>query len=172
MNEKIKNKLSFICDDMLGRLNKWLRVLGYDSLFSNTYTDDELLSLLIENDDRILLTRDKNLYLRALKHNRKALFIQDQEIVKQLAYLKKKLNINLKVQPDISRCSFCNTPLKKVNSINKFKALIPPKLRNRRKFWYCSKCNKIFWKGRMWPNIIELPMRALKASLTKNEKEK
>jgi uncharacterized protein with PIN domain len=147
---------------MLGRLSRWLRVLGYDTLFKSELTDDDIKALLELEPKRILITRDKRLHEYTSRNN-KTILILDDDIIKQLAYVNKILNINLKVNPDNSRCSFCNTVVKRIKDITSIKGLVPPLLRsNKRNFWYCSTCNKMFWKGRMWPNINKISSAAIR----------
>lgn len=160
---KMAADFSFICDSMLGRLGRWLRVLGYDTVFRREISDSDILLLLKSECQRILLTRDKRLHEKTIRIPLKSILITDDDIVKQLAYVGKALKLNLKVDPDNSRCSFCNTPLTRIIEPSGFRGLIPPSLRGtRRNFWYCSNCNKIFWKGRMWPNITRITVAASK----------
>jgi len=160
----MREKPSFICDSMLGRLSRWLRVLGYDTVFQRDSSDYDILSLLKSEGNRILLTRDRQLYTRASCHGAECILIPYENIIEQLSYIGKKLGLSLKVNPDNSRCSMCNNPLVKVSNINSIRGLIPPLLRlSGRRFWYCVKCNKVFWKGRMWPNISRIASAASKA---------
>ncbi|MHA1409457.1 MAG: Mut7-C RNAse domain-containing protein [Candidatus Odinarchaeia archaeon] len=160
-----KTMYYFICDSMLGKLNRWLRVLGYDSIYSNNYSDSQLLSFMGENKNRYLLTRDKALYDKLVSERRNVILIKSNKITEQLAYLKQVLNIDLTVDPNKSRCSFCNNRLVKVEDIDKIKGNIPPKVKSKIKvYWYCTKCNKVFWKGKMWPNIEKISKQALELS--------
>ncbi len=160
---------SFICDSMLGRLSRWLRVLGYDTLYRKDISDEDIINLLSRCNIRILLTRDRQLYIRVVEKGFKAVLILYENIIQQLSYIGKKLDLNLKVDPDNSRCSICNSKLVRVSDINSLRAIIPPLLRrSKRRFWYCRKCNKAFWKGRMWPNISRITSSALKNMRKKN----
>ncbi len=162
-------KPSFICDSMLGRLSRWLRVLGYDTLYQRDIEDEEIINLLADCKIRILLTRDRQLYTRVVEAGLKSILIPYENIIRQLAYIGKKLNLNLKLDPDNSRCSVCNSRLVKVSNIDSVRALIPPLLRRgNRNFWYCHKCNKVFWKGRMWPNISRIASTASKNMRKRN----
>jgi uncharacterized protein with PIN domain len=132
-------------------------------------TDEEIINLLSDGNRRILITRDKDLYTRAIDKGFKAILLPYENIIQQLAFIGRELNLNLKVDPNNSRCSICNTSLVKVSNVESVRSCIPPLLRScKRDFWYCGKCNKVFWKGRMWPNIVKITSAASKNMRKRN----
>jgi len=68
--------MRFMADAMLGRLARWLRILGYDTAYEKVITDEALLERVIR-DDRWLLTRDRRLALRKLLRDRHTLIVSD-----------------------------------------------------------------------------------------------
>ena len=52
--------MKFLCDRMLGTLAKWLRIIGFDTSFADANIEDEKLLRLAKDEERILITRDKN----------------------------------------------------------------------------------------------------------------
>ncbi|AWR97331.1 hypothetical protein DFR86_07055 [Acidianus sulfidivorans JP7] len=134
----------FIVDAMLGKLAIWLRILGYDTFYSNNIEDWKILKIA-ENDKRIILTRDRGLYVRAKKKKLECFLVPiDYDIVDLLALLSIKYDIDLTADINASRCSECNGVLMKVND-------------NR---WKCSKCGKEYWKGKHWRTITEILIKA------------
>lgn len=137
-------RMKFICDDNLGKLAKWLRTLGYDTLFSRTISDSQLLSKAL-NEDRVILTRDTKLV--ELKVASKYLLIESDKPLTQLKQVKKEFNLETSEEKLFTRCLLCNTPLTKVEK-EKIKDEIPPFVyKTQENFVFCSKCNKIFWPG-------------------------
>jgi uncharacterized protein with PIN domain len=57
--------VKFLADGMLGKLSRWLRMLGQDVIYSVEFDDSELLELA-KREDRVLLTKDLELYKRTI----------------------------------------------------------------------------------------------------------
>jgi uncharacterized protein len=136
--------MKFICDDNLGKLAKWLRTLGCDTLFSQTISDKELISVAL-SEDRIILTRDTKLV--QLKSVTKYLLIESDKPLEQLKQVKEKFNLKIDEQYLFSRCLVCNTLLEKIEK-ESIKEKIPPYVyKNQNDFVHCPQCDKIFWPG-------------------------
>ena len=102
--------MKFIADNMLGKLAKWLRFMGYDDLYPKSLADRELAQLSIK-EDRYLLTRDKNL---ANMKKIKTLYIQSDNLDKQLKQVINEFNLQLNSKI-FSRCPECNFLIKEVD---------------------------------------------------------
>ena len=136
--------MKFICDDNLGKLAKWLRTLGYDTLFSCTISDQELISQALK-EDRIILTRDNKLV--QMKSVTKYLLIESDKPLEQLKQVKEKFNLKTEEQTLFSRCLVCNTLLEKIEK-ESIKEKIPPYVyKTQNDFVHCPQCDKIFWTG-------------------------
>ena len=83
--------MKFICDDNLGKLAKWLRTLGYDTLFSVDIEDTELVSKALK-EDRIILSRDTELK-RFRSAEKNFLLLSSTEPLEQLKEVLKKYNL-------------------------------------------------------------------------------
>jgi uncharacterized protein with PIN domain len=143
--------MRFLLDGMLGSLSRWLRIIGYDSEYRNNVLDEDLLEEA-SNTRRILLTRDKELILRAKKQSICAFYVKGSTDEEQLKFLVKKLNLVIK--PVNSRCPRCNG---KLNTIDKesVKNLVPENtFKNFNDFWVCKECENVYWKGSHWSRII------------------
>ena len=128
---------------MLGRLARWLRAIGYDTVYDESLHDRALVEIA-NREDRVLLTRDRHL-LRELRP-RRAVEITADAPLDQLQSLVTALDLPL---PDdlFRRCLVCNAPLDEVPEAEAA-VLLPPAARAlpgpvRR----CATCGRVFWPG-------------------------
>jgi uncharacterized protein with PIN domain len=137
---------------MLGKVARWLRILGYDTVYAMNNEDWWILKKALE-DERIIITRDKGLCLRARKRNLEC-FLVDPEgnIIQILAKIALQYKIDLDISIEASRCAVCNGVLEKLGE-NK---------------WKCTRCKKEYWKGKHWKSINEILLKA-RAELIRNE---
>jgi uncharacterized protein with PIN domain len=154
--------MKFLCDQMLGNLSNWLRFFGFDTIYiKDEVSDDELLKIA-ENENRIIISRDKELIIRADKRNLKNIKIKSIDLDEQLKNVLNEAKINKNII--LSRCSLCNNNLTKIKKKD-FKDDIPNKIYDLfEEFLYCSFCNKIYWKGSHYDKILK------KINKLKNEK--
>ncbi len=140
--------MKLACDHMLGTLAKWLRFMGYDTAYPGPVGDTELLALA-EREDRVLLTRDKELAGRSLR----ALRVRSDELEEQIREVASALDLRL-VDP-LSRCSVCNTPLEAAG-LGQVGEFVPEGVRNRHtSFWRCPTCRRVYWQGSHWAKMVE-----------------
>ncbi len=135
---------------MLGSLARWLRISGYDTEYRRD-VDDELLINESKSSGRVLVTRDKTLVARALKQGGKAVLIDAEGGMKQLAELAKKQSLTLNTLE--SRCPKCNGVLRNIDK-EKIQSRVPEssyKVFND--FWICNSCYSIYWRGSHWIQI-------------------
>jgi len=141
--------MKFVADIMLGRLARWMRLLGFDVLYPDTSDDKELLKFA---DERIILTRDKD-----LGKKKNVLLIKSVNVNEQLKQVVNELN--LKISRPLSRCSVCNKILAEVEK-SSVKALVPERIyTNHDTFWRCPDCNRIYWKGSHYDKIMDTVSR-------------
>jgi uncharacterized protein with PIN domain len=142
----------FILDAHLGKLAKYLRMLGFDTLYQNDFGDREIIEIALQ-ENRIILTRDKGL-LRSKKVNH-GFYVRETEKHAQLIEVVKKFDLYSQFK-SFTRCMTCNESL-----VQKEKQEIEDKInfdtaRIFNKFFYCPLCEKVFWKGSHFERMEKL----------------
>jgi uncharacterized protein with PIN domain len=128
---------------MLGKLAKWLKILGFDALFFSKIEDDALLTIA-RKEGRILLTKDTALIQQA--KDVEALFLKSEEWQEQVQQVLEHFNLREKVNPH-TRCIDCNVVLKnlpKKNAKNLVSVFVFDKADS---FALCPNCGRVFWRG-------------------------
>jgi Uncharacterized conserved protein len=146
----------FIVDTMLGNLARWLRILGYDTIYSPTMEDWAILRIA-ERDRRVIVTRDVGLYRRAIKRGLEAMLIDSIKVDEMLRALVKRYGLRTSFDENDTRCPKCNNVLRKTTSLIEVSSKVDKEVALSYKvFWICSSCGKIYWKGRHWRTIEEI----------------
>jgi uncharacterized protein with PIN domain len=153
MNDKSKTstptdpRFRLMADSMLGRLARWLRLMGYDTTYAATLLDHQIAAQA-RAEGRIVLTRDRELArrkgIRTLLIDSQILESQIQEVVSVLG------------PPETDsepRCPQCNASLLQTTA-DAVRARVPAHvLEKHQHFCRCSECNKIYWRGSHWQNV-------------------
>ena len=146
--------MRFVLDGMLGKLTRWLRMMGHDAMYLNDTKDQELVAVSIR-DNRVLLTSDVALYRFATARGANAYLVKEPTEAERLAGLASRFKLNLSVDAPDSRCPICGAPLAKALK-NEVREKIPAATFNAfDEFWNCSnpECGKVYWQGSHWENI-------------------
>ena len=144
----------FIVDSMLGDLARWLRILGYDTLYYRSISDPRLVKIALE-DGRIVVTRDRGLAILAKKKGVEHVLLRGESIPEMLAELAVFTGIALYADPARSRCPLCNAPLRPAQRFE-VKDRVPPEVFARYdEFWVCTRCGQVYWRGSHWRKIEE-----------------
>lgn len=140
-------------DGMLGRLARWLRVLGHDA-FYDPRADDDALVHRARAEGRIILTRDTGL---ARRPGVRTLLITGQTLEDQLAQVLRELRPE--APPPFSRCALCNIPLLELPK-DEARTRVPPfVLATQEDFKLCPQCGRIYWRGTHWQRMNQLLTR-------------
>ncbi len=141
----------FIVDVNLGKLASKLRLLGFDTLFSNSFKDHEIISTALR-EKRIILTRDKGI----LKQNSvtHGYWLRNDNPKKQLQEVVQRLQLQSSLKP-FSRCTHCNSQLIKIEKSHLSGSLPADTLSYYDQFWECSGCGKIYWQGSHFKHILK-----------------
>lgn len=133
--------LRLLADGMLGRLARWLRVLGYDTAYASDTDDAELLRRA-RAEGRVLLTADRAL---ARRRGARTLLIEAQTLADQLRQVRDALG----PPPggEFSRCVACNGELSPVDKFALTDQVPPYVLATQKEFRRCRDCGRIYWPG-------------------------
>lgn len=155
--------MNFIVDAMLGKLARWLRMLGHNVTYYRDF-DDSTFLVLTKTEKRVLLTRDLKLYQKALKDGLDAFFVESKDQQQRLAFLANYFGFKLEIDLNVSRCPKCNGSLVRVSK-DEVRAKVPDgTFKYYNNFWQCSSCGQIYWKGAHW-NRIQDTLQAAKNNL-------
>ncbi|MGZ2369628.1 Mut7-C RNAse domain-containing protein [Ancylomarina sp. YFZ004] len=133
----------FVVDAHLGKLAKYLRMLGFDTYYRSDIGDDEIISIAAK-ENRIILTRDKPL-LRS-KEISHGYFVRSIEKHEQLKEVVNKFDLKSQFR-SFTRCMTCNTSLERANKEKIQNKVDQDILRIFSAFFYCEQCDKLYWKG-------------------------
>jgi uncharacterized protein with PIN domain len=140
----------FIVDHNVGKLARWLRLMGYDARFFQGENDSELVALAL-SENRIILTRDTRIMKRRLvtKGRLRALLIGSDQPIKQIHQVVDSLKLDYRFNP-FSLCLECNRPLVERKKAE-VKELVPPYVfKTQEYFRQCPACQRIYWRGTHW----------------------
>ena len=138
-----------LADGMLGRLARWLRMMGYDTAYDNR-ADDHELAHRSRLEGRILLTRDWEL---ACRKGLTTVFIKSQMLDEQVRQV--VAQIGAPPESPLQRCSVCNTPLEAAAAGQVTDRVPPYVLKAQQVFRICPGCGRVYWAGTHRDRILE-----------------
>ncbi|MFQ5643273.1 MAG: Mut7-C RNAse domain-containing protein [Thiogranum sp.] len=142
----------FVVDSNLGRLARYLRLLGFDCLYRNDYQDSEVAGIS-RQQRRIVLTRDRRLLQhRIIDHG---LFVRSTRPGDQVREVLQRLDLYRLVRP-FTRCSHCNARLAPVTKASVDALLEPRTRRYYEVFRQCPDCKRVYWQGSHYARTLEL----------------
>ncbi len=134
-----------IADAMLGKLAKWLRLLGYDVAYERKIEDRELIRRARE-EDRLILTRDARLVGRRRSPRDRFLFIRDEHLPQQLRQVVRELNLSV-TDHLFTRCVACNAVIETIPR-EAVREQVPVYVyETQTRFSRCPACGRTYWPG-------------------------
>jgi uncharacterized protein with PIN domain len=131
---------------MLGKLCKWLRIMGYDAeLVPHDARDVKLMLLNARNEKSVILTREKSLFSH--KDEVRIIFFIQQHWRLQLKHLFKELGMIPEKDKFFTKCLICNEELKSISKEEISETLPESVLERNHEFSRCPNCLKIYWHG-------------------------
>ena len=150
-------KMRFLCDQNLGRLAKWLRIMGFDTTYMCIW-DEEIIEKAL-SDERIVLTR-----FRKMAGRKDFYVIKSDHIREQLSQVERLFALSSKTKW-FSRCNVCNENLICAKSYD-VKDRVPEYVyATQEDFAQCPKCSRIYWKG----THLEKSMETINSIITSRE---
>ncbi len=140
----------FIVDNNVGKLAKWLRIMGYDTLFFNGMDDSRMIATALA-EGRVILTRDTQIMKRRVvtEGHIKAILIKGDKPEQQMRQVIATLNLNCLYKP-FTICLECNQPLI-ARSKPEVKDLVPAYVfQTQDQYMECPACHRIYWRGTHW----------------------
>ena len=143
----------FVVDVNVGRLAKWLRVMGYDAIFPREGDDNDLVRIALR-ENRVLVTRDAGFGLRraARQGQMRVIHIEDDGLRGQLRQLIRDLALNW--EGGFSRCVRCNQLLEPVERKDVASRVPPYVFQNHLNFMECCQCRRLYWRGTHWSGMV------------------
>lgn len=139
-----------IADCNVGKLAKWLRLMGYDSRLFNGSNDSQLVAIALA-EGRVILSRDTQIMKRRViaSGKLKAILIQDDEPELQIRQVIDTLDLDSQLRP-FTLCLECNQVLVERDK-GEVKDLVPPYVyQTQNQFMQCPACQRIYWRGTHW----------------------
>ena len=145
-------EIKFVLDSNLGKLARYLRLLGFDCFYRNDFDDNEVAQAA-DGQNRIVLTRDRFLLRRKLIVY--GYFVREVLPRRQISEVMRRYRLNDKIMP-FSRCAQCNGELKVVAKHQVLDQLEPLTKLYYHEFKHCSSCGRIYWAGSHMKNTKQL----------------
>ncbi len=133
----------FVLDCHLGRLARYLRHVGFDTLYRNDYNDNRL-AMISADEHRILLTRDRDLLKRRIITH--GYCVRNHDPRKQLDEVLARFDLYTDIKP-FGRCTRCNGEVVAVDKNDILDRLEPKTREYYDQFWQCGSCCQIYWEG-------------------------
>jgi len=149
----------FLVDAMLGNIAKKLRLLGFDSEFVSEIDDSKLIEKA-KNENRTIISRDRNLIDRAKKNEISSVYITTENEIEQFLEILETTHLQFdEISGDSARCTKCNSPTSQINKLEIENKIPQGVLEYHDKFWKCDRCNQIYWEGTHIKNLQEFVHR-------------
>ncbi len=143
--------MKFLVDFMLGRLCKWLRLLGYDAEYFLPGKKSDLIYRSLK-EGRIILTRDTKI---SKKKAIKRILIKSDYIEEQMGQLFRELDLQIEYKKVFTRCLVCNMEIKPIEK-EKARGRVPSYVfQTQENFYICANCDRVYWKGTHWGLVKE-----------------
>lgn len=144
----------FIVDSNVGKLAKWLRMLGYDAVFFEGDDDAYMIDRALK-ESRVILTRDTQIMKRGVitSGRLKAILIDSDEPEPQILQVIEALHLDFQSRT-FTICLECNQPLEERRK-EEVKERVPPYVfKTQTQYMECPVCHRIYWRGTHWQAML------------------
>jgi uncharacterized protein with PIN domain len=133
----------FAAEKTLGKLAKWLRLLGFDTFYEPEITAARFIETL--ENDRIVLTRTQR--IKKLLVSTRFIFIESDHLEKQLNQVVRELGLKVADTHPFSRCLRCNIQIVTAEKDSLWGRVPDYIFQTHDLFQKCPKCGRIYWPG-------------------------
>jgi hypothetical protein len=142
----------FIADDHLAKLARWLRILGFDTLYFERIENADLIRKAVE-EKRVILTRDTDIAKDPGEAT--CIFIRNDNWIEQIGQIVSELQLTVSRNSLFSRCLLCNTLLRPIAKADVKERVPPFVFQTHEEFVFCPSCDKIYWQGTHVSRVVE-----------------
>jgi len=151
LREAPLRRTAFVVDVNLGRLARYLRMCGFDTVYRNDYRDEELVRISV-GEHRVVLTRDRRLlHHKAITHG---YWVRATDPDRQLDEVLERFDLRNQVKP-FQRCLDCNGMVEPVDKSEVIDRLEPLTRKHYNDFHRCRDCGKIYWRGSHYQHMVK-----------------
>lgn len=143
-NTKHKKDPRFLVDSTLGRLAKWLRLAGFDTLYDTRTPNPDLLARICRQENRTLLTRIRMIGPVDVADMVCITFNAPEDQIRQVI---NELGLGPEALKPLTRCARCNCLVQEPSKAVLFSRVPEYILQNHTVFRECPQCDRIFWQG-------------------------
>ena len=145
-------QLTFVADAHLGGLARFLRMLGFDTLYENAIADRDIVAIAAR-EHRIVLTRDRELLKR--REIARGRFVHAMNPEAQLREVAARYTLALHMRP-FTLCLLCNLPLESISPAEVASRVAERITGFYTEFSRCPGCKRIYWKGSHWTRMRDM----------------
>lgn len=144
---------TFIADSNVGKLARWLRMMGYDALFFNHIEDSDLVRIALR-EGRVILTRDTHIQERRLATlgRIKVILTRSDDYREQLAQVIDELHLDCAAR-QFTRCLECNERLQERSPEEVYQRVPPYVFKTQKQYMECPRCHRVYWRGTHWQRM-------------------
>ena len=145
----------FVVDANVGKLVKWLRMMGFDTVFFDEPDDGRMVKIALAQG-RTIITKDSGVMKRrTITSGRvKAVLVSGDSSENQMTTVLKKLDLAGKERP-FTRCLECNTELTEMDKSEAEKRVPPRVSQLQHQYMVCPACHRIYWRGTHWKAMTD-----------------
>jgi uncharacterized protein with PIN domain len=146
--------MKFIADFNVGKLARWLRMMGCDTLFFHSGDDSSLVKQALA-EGRTILTRDTGIMKRGTVTSGRvgAILLESEEPEQQMKQLLSIPDLKAQFNP-FTLCLECNQPLEAKTPAEVAGRVPPYVFRTQKQYMECSRCHRIYWRGTHWQAMV------------------
>lgn len=143
--------MKFLADRNLGKLTKWLRILGYDTACHTGNIDRSFLKRGTQ-EGRVVLTRRRDMATR--NFSGRMFIVYSDNVTEQLAEIISTFSLQLDPRRFFTICLDCNEPIQTIQKADVKERVPQYVFQTQENFQICPQCRKLYWPGTHKDNVL------------------